>query len=303
MKERKLLYFVNPISGTRRKGKLVEQLHKLNRSANINYTIEYTNAQGDYSYLVNYIIEHDITDVIICGGDGTVSTITSFLLASPVNVGIVPMGSGNGLALAARIPYDLKKAMRIIFHGHSQLVDGFRINGMFSCMMCGVGNDAEIAHEFALTKVRGLKTYLKLSLKKYFSMKPYSFTIMANNSTHTVDAFFITVSNANQFGNNVTIAPRASLNDGLLDIVVVSKMNLLRLPIELFRQIVGINALSEISSSSGKRGVVYFQSDRIKIINNNLAPIHIDGEPYAAAAEITIEIIPGAFRLLQPSRS
>lgn len=299
---RKLLYLVNPISGTKNKDKLIRTIHSATRKARLPYEVENTRADGNYDYLPLYIEQNKITDVIICGGDGSVSTVTSYLLNTNVAVGIIPTGSGNGLALTARIPNSTKRSLQIIFNGISSYIDGFRINGKFSCMMCGIGNDAEIAHEFALTKVRGLKTYLKLSLMKFFSLKPYPFEIQISGRSFRVDAFFISVSNSNQFGNYVTIAPRASLNDGLLDIVVVKKMNRWLLPFALFNQIAGINKLSALDEGTSKKGVYYFQADELFIFNKNNAAIHIDGEPQTSAREINLKILPNAFRLLQPSR-
>lgn len=299
---RKLLYLLNPISGTKKKPALVKAINDLTAQAGFAYEILHTRADGIYTDLPEYILQNNISDVVICGGDGTVSTITAYLLKTNVNIGIIPTGSGNGLALTARIPYSTCKALAIIFDGHASTIDGFMINDKFSCMMCGFGNDAEIAHEFALTKVRGLKTYLRLSVKKYFSLKPYHFTITANNITKKFEAFFITVSNSNQFGNYVTIAPRASLNDGLLDVVVVKKMNKLALPFALFYQITGNNKLTEANTASTSQRIHYYQVKNISIVNHDLAPIHIDGEPHAPAEHIEISIIPNAFRLLQPYR-
>src|SRR5690606_25316103 len=127
------------------------------------------------------IAEEKITDVIICGGDGSVSTVTGFLLQSDVSIGIIPMGSGNGLAFAAGIPHNTSRALEIILNGYSNHIDGFLINNRFSCMMCGIGADAKIAHEFSVQKRRGLMTYLKLSLRHYFKLTSYSFTIEAMN--------------------------------------------------------------------------------------------------------------------------
>ncbi len=297
---RNLLYLINPVSGTKRKAELINEIESSTKNAGLPYEIVNTRADGDYQNLLPYIRNQNITDVIVCGGDGSVSTVTSWLLNIQINVGIIPTGSGNGLALAARIPYSTKKALDVIFQGYASMIDGFRVNGKFSCMMCGIGNDAEIAHEFALTKVRGLKTYLKLSLKKYFTLKPYDFTLLANGISTDFSAFFITISNSNQFGNYVTIAPRASLTDGLLDVVVVQKMNRLLLPLQLFRQIYGINKLTSYNTKK-KRPIVYFQTQQLRIINHGAAPLHIDGEPHPAIKDIYIEIVPNAFRLLQPS--
>ena len=297
---RKLLYLYNPISGTKNKPQLIKTINSETRKAGLAFEIMETRADGNYSDLSAYLDANLFTDVIICGGDGSVSTVTSYLLNSEIVVGIIPTGSGNGLALTARIPYSTRRALDIIFAGHSQFIDGFRFNGKFLCMMWGIGNDADIAHEFALTKVRGLKTYIRLSFNKYFSLKPYSFTIDTSGVKFDFQAFFISVSNSNQFGNYVTIAPRASLNDGLLDIVVVRTMNRLLLPFALFRQIAGINKLSGTDFTNNKGSIVYFQGKELKITNHDNASIHVDGEPHAPVRDISLSIVSNAFRLLQP---
>ncbi|HUQ65066.1 MAG TPA: YegS/Rv2252/BmrU family lipid kinase [Flavitalea sp.] len=299
--KRKLLYLINPISGTKRKPLLKQIIQKRTSEEHLSFEIEETRRDGNYSKLAQRIQEQNITDVIICGGDGTVSTVTSFLLDTHVNIGIVPTGSGNGLALAAGIPYSTQRALQIIFQGYSSLIDGFLINNKFSCMMCGIGSDAQIAHDFSTRKIRGLKTYLKLSALQYFKAQPFHFTVSTNGLSMQVEAFFITISNSNQFGNNITIAPKASLNDGLLDIVIVKKMNKLMLPFALLHQIAGINALEELKNYRNNKNIIYFQTREATIINRSNAPLHIDGEPEPLTEKIQITIMPNAFRLLQPS--
>lgn len=299
--ERKLLYLINPVSGTKRKALLRSTIEKRTSSENISFEIADTRSDGNYAHLHKKIGEEKITDLIICGGDGSVSTVTSFLLGTNVNVGIVPTGSGNGLALAAGISYSTDKALDIIFKGYASLIDGFWINDKFSCMMCGIGSDAQIAHDFHHKKIRGLKTYLQLSALQYFKAKPFNFSIKTQELSIDVDAFFITISNSNQFGNNITIAPKASLNDGLFDIVIVKKMHKLALPFALLHQISGINALEKFKNYRNNKNIIYFQAKEATIINNGSAPLHIDGEPEPNTKEIKCRILPNAFRLLQPS--
>jgi diacylglycerol kinase (ATP) len=299
--KRKLIYLVNPISGTKKKSTLKAAIQKRNTDEGLNFQIAETRSDGDYTYLPDLIRKEKITDIVVCGGDGSVSTVTSYLLNIDVNVGIITTGSGNGLALAAGIPYATNRALDIIVKGHSSLIDGFQINDKFSCMMCGIGNDAQVAHDFAQTKVRGLKTYLKISALNYFKSKPYSFTIELKDKSTTLEAFFITIANSNQFGNHVTIAPRASLNDGLLDIVIVKKMNKMVLPFSLLNQIAGANKFSELHNFRNNKNIIYFQTNEVVIINKNKAPLHIDGEPHPYTEKINIKILPNAFRLLQPS--
>lgn len=168
--------------------------------------------------------------------------------------------------------------------------------------MCGIGSDAQVAHEFALTKVRGLKTYLRISALNYFKCRPFPFTVITDEISVDTDAFFITVANSNQFGNNVTIAPKASLSDGLLDFVIVRKMSKLALPFALLSQIRGMNAVSQLSHTHPKK-IIYFQAKNAVIVNRGHAPLHIDGEPEPLTERVEIKILPNAFRLLQPSSS
>lgn len=298
--KRKLIYLINPISGTKKKPKLKEIIHARTTAAGFDYDIEETRADGNYSALRSRVIKEKITDIIVCGGDGSISAVSAYLLDIDVAVGIVPMGSGNGLALAAGIPYATTRALDIIFKGYSSYIDGFYINDKFSCMMCGIGADAQVAHDFARKKTRGLKTYLQLSAWHYFKSKPFKFIVNTPDKIFNTDAFFICVANSNQFGNHVTIAPRASLSDGLLDIVVVKKMHKLMLPFALLNQIAGINALQEMNNYKKNRNIIYFQSAEATIINDDNALLHIDGEPAAASKHIAIRIRPRAFRLLQP---
>ncbi|HYC27580.1 MAG TPA: diacylglycerol kinase family protein, partial [Chitinophagaceae bacterium] len=220
---RKIIYLVNPISGTKEKNSLAQTITEKTTAQQIPFEILPTVASGDYSFLKDKITEERITDVVICGGDGSVNQVVHSLAATDVRFGIVPMGSGNGLALAARIPKQTLKALNIIFAGHAKRVDAFLVNKQFACMLCGLGFDAAVAHEFAQQQKRGLKTYAGLTTRQFFTAKAYSFKLTANNLNFESDAYFISIANSNQFGNNFTIAPQAQLADGLLDVVIVKK--------------------------------------------------------------------------------
>jgi len=276
---RSFIYFINPISGTKNKEALLKLIEERTAKEKIPFQILHTNASGDYVYLKEKISKEKITDIIICGGDGTVNQVAGSLINVDVNIGIIPMGSGNGLALAAGIPGKAAKALDIIFRGKASYIDGFYINASFSCMLCGLGFDALVAHEFAKHPSRGLATYVKLSLKHFFSAKFYPFIIEANNSSIKAEAFFISIANSNQFGNNFTIAPKASLSDGLLDIVIVNKMSKARLVYAILKQI----RIGKVEQTSAKKfhqkDIQYFQAKTLEIKNPAEAPLHIDGDP------------------------
>ena len=297
---RHFIYFINPVSGTKNKDALLRLIETKTTSHGIPYRVLHTNAKGDYAYLKDSITKEGITDIIICGGDGSVNQVAGALLGTNVNIGIIPMGSGNGLALAAGIPRNASKALDLILKGKASYIDAFRINNSFSCMLCGLGFDAQVAHQFATHPSRGLATYVKLTIRNFFKPRFYPFCIEAGNAIINTKALFISIANSNQFGNNFTIAPKASLNDGLLDIVVVNKMNKLNLLLKILKQIRAgeVKILSE--ENPDNKGILYFQAKKLVITNPSQAPLHIDGEPAKTATRLNIEIIENAFRLLEP---
>lgn len=297
---RKINFLVNPISGNTKKDEILRLVHTEMQGKDIPFEFIFTNAAGNYDFVKDKIEQAGVTDIVMIGGDGTVNQVVSALRDSKVRFGIIPVGSGNGLALAAGIPKKPIDAIQLMLHGEASFVDAFLINNQFSCMLSGVGFDAQVAHDFSNKASRGLMTYTQQSLINYFKAHPYQFEIILENFSFFTDAYFISIANSNQFGNNFTIAPKASLNDGLLDIVVVQKMNKAKMPFAILKQIRGNNKLIELVENLSKSNILYFQTNALTIKNNKHAPFHIDGEPRETAAEFNIEIIPNCFQLIQP---
>lgn len=298
---RKIIYIINPISGTRTKKDLQQFIEEKTKEREIPFSIYPSVASGDYSFLRQIINEEKITDIVIAGGDGTVSQVAGSLLNENVNFGIIPCGSGNGLALTAKISKDPVKALNVIFSGRPSPVDGFLVNDRFACMLVGLGFDAKVAHEFAEQPKRGLITYAQLTLKNFFSINPYQFEINLETTSLNMDAFFISIANSNQFGNNFTIAPKASLTDGLLDVVIVTGQNKVSFILKTLKQLAGWNQLQATSVIKNEKGVIYFQTDKLSITNRSLAPLHIDGDPSETEKELKIAIQKKCFRLIQPA--
>jgi len=298
---RRIIYLINPISGTRKKVQVKELIISKTREAGIDFDILPSMANGQYENLKETIRQNSITDVVVCGGDGTVNAVVNALQGETVQFGIIPMGSGNGLALAAKIPKQTRLALDLIFTGKAYPTDAFYINDKFSCMLCGIGFDAAVAHEFARQKKRGLQTYIRISTLQYFKSKPYPFQIILNDKSLSTEAFFISVANSNQFGNQFTIAPKASLSDGLLDVVIVKKMSKLSLPFSVLHHIAGNNMPLHVSDIHNKKNIIYLQTDKVRILNPGLAPLHIDGDPTDTRPDFEIRILPKCFLLIQPS--
>ena len=299
--DRKLLFLVNPISGTRTKEKLIAFISKKINAANISFDIDYTNAAGNYTLVKEQIAANRITDIVIVGGDGSVNQVVQAFAEMRLRFGILPVGSGNGLARAAGIPTKIKRALQVIVEGNTMPVDAFTINDSFSCMLSGLGFDAQVAHNFARKAKRGLFNYTKESLLHFFKAQPYGFEIKLPEFSFFTDAFLISVANSNQFGNNVTIAPQAKLNDGLLDVIVVQKMHKVKLPYAILKQLSGNNKMQQLVEDMEHKNIIYFQTPSLEISNLKLAPLHIDGEAVASAQHLVIKVLPNFFTLFVPA--
>lgn len=298
--DKKILFFINPISGTKNKLPLEEKIIRKCEENNVFFEILFTSKDGDYRFLHDKIRNENFTDIAICGGDGSISPVISSVLNLPVNIGIIPLGSGNGLARTAGIPMSFDKAIDIIFAGKSNCTDVFLINKKLSVHVCGLGFDAKVAHDFSEGKSRGFQSYTKIAITNFLSAKTYPFTIEMDGKKINVDAFFISIANSNQFGNNFKVAPQASICDGLLDIVVLKKVNKAEAAFSFVQQMISgkIHQFSE--KKLREKNILYFQTKKLKIENPQLAPLHIDGDPAETSKEFLVEILPSAYRLIGP---
>lgn len=299
---RHLLYIINPISGTGNKNNLRKRVEEKTKAAGMAYSIFPSVDDGNYSFLDDIIQQRQVTDIVIAGGDGTISQAIFSLKKWNLPFGLIPCGSGNGLAFSAGIPKNAGKALDIIFKGHHQLTDAFNVNKGFACMLVGLGFDAQVAHDFARGAKRGLTSYIQKTVANFFSAKAYPFTLTINDKKLKTEAFFISIANSNQFGNNFKIAPKALLTDGLLDIVIVTKQNKLSLFLQTLRQVAGFNDIAEKNLPDQKGSVIYFQTTKLSIFNGLEAPMHIDGEPVETRKRLDIQILPQCFKLLVPEK-
>jgi len=300
MTSRKIIYVFNPISGTKQKDALLKKIEEATQLKDLHFKSFISDPSGNYEQLREKIELEKFTDVIVVGGDGTINQVTNALRHCKVKFGIIPAGSGNGLAYAAGIPKNVTRALQIVFDESAKKTDAFMINNHYGCMLSGLGFDAAVAHKFAEHPKRGLKTYVRETLLHFFAAPTYHFTIIMNDHSFSTDAYFVSIANSNQFGNNVTIAPKAKLNDGLLDIVIVQKMHKARLAFAVLKQIRGSNDLQLFTENNSGKAVLYFQTAALTIKNVDGAPLHIDGDPYETADEFKIEILRNCFDLIRP---
>lgn len=298
---RRIVFLINPIAGTRTKEGLEKFLARKCHEHQMDFMMVQSTKGMTDEILKMHLYDFNATDLVACGGDGTVNLAAKAVWGENVHLGIMPVGSGNGLARSAGISMKPSEAFEILHKGKLQATDAFSVNGHFACMLSGVGLDAEVAERFSHSHSRGLITYTTQTLIQFFKAHPVNFEVTVDGFTFCTDAFFISLANSNQFGNEVTIAPLASLNDGLLDVVIVQKMSKLSLPIALLKQLRQNEKMKNWVEKIGKETILYFQTPEIKIGNPLHAPLHIDGDPHPTSDSIHFKMIKNAFRLWVPA--
>lgn len=297
---RRIIFFINPVSGTKSKNFLEQKIHQKCAERSVYYEVLFTAKDGKYDYLKEKVQRENITDVVVCGGDGSIGPVIASLLDTEINIGIIPLGSGNGLAATAHIPQSINKAFKNIFEGKARGTDAFLVNQDLGCHLMGLGYDAKVAYEFSKQRKRGVNTYIKEVIKHFFSSKPYHFEIETEGKIFKEEAFFISVTNSNQFGNNFRIAPQASLSDGLLDVVIVKKSLKPILLLGMVKHVLAGKTKGVSKTEFDRKHILYFQTTKILIRNLGNAPLQIDGDPVETGNEFLVEVLPSAFQLIQP---
>lgn len=272
MKGSRYLLVINPISGTGNKQGLAEFVTGCMHEFGLNLDISYTTGSGDARKFSLDAARKGYAAVIAAGGDGTVNEVASALRGTKTVMGILPSGSGNGLARHLGIPLDPRQALNIILNQTILSCDYATVNDIpFFCTF-GVGFDAKVSEAFSHEKKRGKFTYLRVMIREAKSYSPATYTINVNGNILQQKAVIIAVCNASQYGNNAYIAPKASIIDGELDVTIFHDGN----PLELAKN--SIDLFSGLISGSNKR-IETFRTKNIHITCDRPMLCHIDGEP------------------------
>ena len=288
--KKKIVFVVNPISGTQGKKALLKWIEdRLDRSI-YDYSIVKTEYAGHATQIAAAAVQDKVDIVVAIGGDGTINEIARSLVHTSTALGIIPCGSGNGLARHLRIPMEPKGAIDVLNKGYNVCIDYGKINNIPFFCTCGVGFDAFVSLKFADSGKRGLLTYLENTLHESLTYEPETYEIENEEGTVKYKAFLIACGNASQYGNNAYIAPQASLTDGLMDVTIMEPFTVLDVPslsFQLFNKTIDQN--SRIKTIRAKK---------IKIHRINEGVVHFDGDPLMASKELEVEIIPSGLNVI-----
>ncbi len=286
----KATFIVNPISGRSSKESIVGAIAGSVDMDRYEVTIRFTAAPGHATTLASEAVQSGQQLVVAVGGDGTVNEVARALVGTDAALGIIPCGSGNGLARHLHIPMNPRKAIEILNQGQIRRIDTLTVNGTPCFCTAGVGYDAFVSEEYAKEPTRGLVTYVRKAVENWFDYTPEQYLIETEEGMFSRTALAITCANANQWGNGFHVAPKASLTDGLIDVTIIhpiKPLNALPMPV----QILGY-------SFDKNPGVETFKTSGLTIRRATPAPLHIDGEPQSGTKDITIALRPASLGVL-----
>jgi len=280
---KKILFIINSISGTHSKEALPRMIDRLIDKSRFEPQTVFTEYAGHAAILAAEAKECGIDIVVAVGGDGTVNEVGRSLVGSDTVMGIIPCGSGNGLARHLQLPMSIKKSIEIINECHIHRLDYGMINEYPFFCTCGMGFDAFISGKFAEAGKRGPVTYLENVLSEGLKYKPETYEIVDDGGVTRKKAFLISCANASQYGNNAYIAPQASMSDGLLDVIIMEPFDLLEAPqisVDLFNKTLDKN--SKIKT---------FRTKNLHIRRHGEGLIHFDGDPVMTGPDINIRLV------------
>ncbi len=289
---KKALFIINPVSGSGRGKHIKENLTSLLLHSEIEATYMETVSKGHASQIAKEHRETEFDIIIACGGDGTVNEVASSLMTSGKTMGILPIGSGNGLARHYGIKTEPMGTIETIRSGKVVGHDAAIINGLPGFNVSGIGFDAHVAHLFGKDGKRGFNSYLRLIAREFTAYKTFSVGITKDHQDLQSDAIMIPIAVASQFGNNAFIAPQADTNDGKTDITIVKKMHpmmVIPFALRVFTKTI-----------SGSRYAKAFQSEDFRLRCATPQPLHVDGEPGGYHESFEIKSVKSAIKLAIP---
>jgi diacylglycerol kinase (ATP) len=287
--KRKALFIINPVSGGKKKDKVPELIQKNLDISLFEPTIVFTNSAMHASELaLEAVGKYDY--LVAVGGDGTVNEIASSIVGTDTALGIIPFGSGNGLARFLGIPMDTAEAIKILNKEKVELIDSGKLNGQYFFNMAGMGFDAHISEVFSHDKTRGFGAYIRSAFHEIANYKSEIYQLEIDGVSYEREAFMLSFANSSQYGNNAHVSPNASVQDGLIDVCIIK-------PFPLYRFIeMGLRMFFKVSE--GSKYVQIIRAKHIMVRRTKSGPVHLDGEPQILGADAEINVMPRSLKII-----
>jgi YegS/Rv2252/BmrU family lipid kinase len=291
-KQKEIVFIMNPISGTRQKKQVPNLVEKLLDKQKFTHRFALTERPQHATELAHAAAEAGAAAVIAVGGDGTVNEVAAGLMHTNTALGILPFGSGNGLARHLKIPVDTAAAIQLINNWPQLTIDAALANGKPFFCTAGLGFDAHIGKLFHSTKTRGFSTYFKLALQEYINYSPQKYTLKLPAKDIERVCFVVTIANAGQYGNDAYISPQASVQDGLLDICVLQPFP------SYVAAAVGLRLFQKTMHESQYMEII--RTESLTLCCATAECMHLDGEFFELNGPLEIKVVPQCLKVLSP---
>jgi diacylglycerol kinase (ATP) len=292
MAVRSALFIINKFAGGGFEPKVEGKILNVAARLNVECTIEFTQDRGHATELAHEGIAKKFDRIIAVGGDGTVNEVARALVHTPVPMGIIPIGSGNGLSRHLGIPLGYEHAIENSFAGVPLPIDTFLFNNKLSLNVSGVGFDGHVANMFGKDGKRGLVGYVKLTLKEFLSFSEFPIRLTVDGSVIDTNAFIIAIANSSQYGNNARIAPLASVTDDTLHVAVLKKVPFYASLSFMIRFFSG-----QVQHS---RFCQMLEVKKVEISVESPQSFHVDGEPSGKAEHFTAVVQHKSLNIIVP---
>ncbi|UOQ51558.1 diacylglycerol/lipid kinase family protein [Hymenobacter cellulosivorans] len=290
----RLLFVLNPISGDIDKSSLEDTITSFCRERGRTVTFFHTSGENDLTKLQRHIREHSYDAVFAAGGDGTVSLVAEALTETNLPLGILPLGSGNGLSKDLGIPQDQQEALHLIWDHQVRAIDTLRVGGTFCAHLADLGFNALVVERFCSGDTRGPGAYVRIAMQEYLGYEPAHYRIITDQETYEGPAFMVTVANANTFGSNVVINPDSRLDDGEFEICLI----------EPFPGTAALGILYQLYTDAFDESVytrrLRCRRATIEVPGHDQVLVQVDGEPQQARLPLQVTIEPQSLRVLLP---
>lgn len=280
--KKKIVFIMNPISGTASKATIPQLIDNTLDKTLFDYEIRTTERAGHASEIATEAKDNHVDIVVAVGGDGTVNEVARAIAHSETALGILPCGSGNGLARHLMLPMNLKKSIDVINRCEIHDLDYGVINDYPFFCTCGMGFDAFVSMKFAESGKRGPISYAENVLREGLKYKPETYTLEDETGTKQYKAFLISCANASQYGNNAYIAPQASMRDGLMDVIIMEPFDVIEAPQ------VSFDMFNKTLDKHSK--IKTFRCKKLHISRKSPGVIHYDGDPVMTGADIDVHL-------------
>ncbi|OXA72009.1 hypothetical protein B0A67_09270 [Flavobacterium aquidurense] len=286
-------FIINPISGSGKHNLAASYILQHFPASEYQIAVDYTNHKTHAVELTKAAVKQNPDYIVACGGDGTINEVASCLVNTTIVLGIIPVGSGNGLASNLNIPRDFKKAIDIIKKGETTFMDVGKINDFYFFSNMGIGIDALIIKKYERSGNRTLSSYVKAALSSSFQYEAKQAIISFEDQKIEVNPFMLFISNSNEMGYNMSLTPKASLSDGLLDMVIIPELSFIQ------KLLLGFNVLRNTIEKFKKAKHYLVNEVHIKMPQKIYIDAQIDGEQYHIKTNIiNVRILPKALKVL-----